>query len=291
MSVLNLGQCTVSESVGQALHAMFEKNRTPQALILEGDHAKTVELAQLLAAALVCESDETKPCGVCSGCIKAKAGSHPDIYTAEGGMTPRSFKVDTIRAIRSDAYVQSQEGGCKVYLLYRAESMSAEAQNALLKVLEEPPAETVFILTCNVANSLLQTIRSRSQIITLQDTTVCNPDAERVAGDIAQALLSSKEVELLQVTAPLLKDKDLFRDVLKQLNLVFRDACVQRAGGTHHMSPNREQVDALCRGIPKIKLFQLAQVVKETQDAMVFNANMTILVTALCAKLRTAAGR
>lgn len=289
--MLDIGKSVVPASVGQALNAMFEKSRMPQALILEGDHAKTVELAQLLAAALVCDSNEAKPCGVCSGCIKAKAGSHPDIYSAEGGTTPRSFKVDTIRAIRSDAYIQSQEGGCKVYLLYRAESMSAEAQNALLKVLEEPPAETVFILTCHTANSLLQTIRSRSQIITLEDTAECHPDAERIAGEITQALLSIKEVDILQVTAPLLKNKDLLRDVLKQLILVFRDACVQRAGGAHFMSPHKEQVDALCRGIPKVKLFQFAQVVKETQDAMAFNANMTILVTALCAKLRTVAGR
>ena len=87
--------------------------------------------------ALVCQSQENKPCGTCGSCVKAHAGSHPDIYLAEGGLTPRSFKVEAIRAIRSDAYIQSQEGGYKVYLLFRAESMSAEAQNALLKVLEE----------------------------------------------------------------------------------------------------------------------------------------------------------
>lgn len=286
-----MSQCAVLPLIEQTLTAMFNKNRIPQALILEGDQAKTVELAQYLAEALVCQADESKPCGQCSACIKAKAGSHPDIYTAQGGTTPRSFKVDTIRAIRSDAYIQSQEGGYKVYLLYRAESMSAEAQNALLKVLEEPPAETVFILTCPIANSLLQTIRSRSQIITLEDTAECSPDADRIAGEIAQALLSIKELELLQVTAPLLKDKDLLKDVLKQLDLIVRDACVQRAGGTHYMSSHKEQVDALCRGVPKVKLFQLEKVVNETRDAMVFNANMTILVTALCAKLRTVAGR
>ena len=169
---------------------MFVQKRVPQALIIEGDHTKTTELARVLASGLVCRSQDNKPCGTCSSCIKARAGSHPDIYLAEGGLTPRSFKVEAIRAIRSDAYIQSQEGGCKVYLLFRAESMSAEAQNALLKVLEEPLARHLYLyLLCLTANRLLQTIRSRSQIITLEDDAEENPEAVRIAGEIAQALI------------------------------------------------------------------------------------------------------
>lgn len=114
--MLNLEQCTVSESVKRMLDTMFVQKRVPQALIIEGDHARTTELARVLASGLVCQAQDNKPCGTCSSCIKAHAGSHPDIYLAEGGLTPRSFKVETIRAIRSDAYIQSQEGGCKVYL-------------------------------------------------------------------------------------------------------------------------------------------------------------------------------
>ena len=291
--MLNLEQCTVSEPVKKMLDTMFVQKRVPQALIIEGDHTRTTELARVLASGLVCQSQENKPCGTCSGCIKARAGSHPDIYLAEGGLTPRSFKVEAIRAIRSDAYIQSQEGGRKVYLLFRAESMSAEAQNALLKVLEEPPADTVFILTCLTANRLLQTIRSRSMPRRFKRyfNPEENPEAVRIAGEIAQALIHTKEIEILQATAPLIKDKDLLKEVLNQLTFIFRDACVQRAGGSSYLSTQTEQVNALCRAIPKAKLFQLGQVVTEIQNAMVFNANMTILVTLLCAKLRTAAGR
>ena len=161
----------------------------------------------------------------------------------------------------------------------------------MLKVLEEPPVDTVFILTCLTANRLLQTIRSRSQIITLQDAEEENPEAVQIAGEIAQALIHTKEIEILQATAPLIKDKDLFKEVLNQLTLIFRDACVHRTGGNSYLSTQTEQVNALCRAIPKAKLFQLGQVITEIQNAMVFNANMTILVTLLCAKLRTAAGR
>ena len=128
----------------------------------------------------------------------------------------------------------------------------------MLKVLEEPPADTVFILTCITANRLLQTIRSRSQIITLEDTAEENPEAVRIAGEIAQALIHTKEIEMLQATAPLIKDKELLKKkYLNQLTLIFRDACVQRAGGSSYLSTQTEQVNALCRAIPKARLFRL----------------------------------
>ncbi len=291
MGILNFEAFGVSQRIVQALNVMFEHHRIPQALIIEGDCEKTERLAQTLAAAMVCCSDTDVPCGVCGGCVKAKAGSHPDIYTAQGGMAPRSFKVDMIRAVRSDAYIRSQEGGFKIYLLLRAQSMSAEAQNALLKVLEEPPAETVFILTCDTARSLLQTICSRAQIITLESDPVQSSEAKRIAGEIAQALLSVQEIEVLQVTAPLIKDKEMLEAVLEQLMMIFRDACVQRAGGAYFMSSHKEQVEQLCRKISQVKLFQLLEIIRQAQDAMVFHANMGILVTTLCTKLRAAVGR
>ena len=77
--MLNLEQCTVSEPVKKMLDTMFVQKRVPQALIIEGDHTRTTELARVLASGLVCQSQENKPCGTCSGCIKARAGSHPDI--------------------------------------------------------------------------------------------------------------------------------------------------------------------------------------------------------------------
>ena len=289
--MLDLTQCNVSEPIQQKLEAMFAQGRAPQALIIEGDEAKTEALAKQLAAALVCQSDQRRPCGVCAGCLKAYAGSHPDIYVAQGGLTPRSFKVEAIRAVRSDAYIRAQEGGCKVYLLLRAESMSTEAQNALLKILEEPPAQTVFILTCSIKNRLLQTVRSRAQSVTLEEVLSPNPEAVRIAKEMTTALLHTKELAILQAAAPLLKDKDLLKEVLAQLTLVFRDACVQREGGSVRLSSLPEQAAALCRAVPKARLLGLIQAVEEIQNALAFNGNMTILTTALCANLRTAAGR
>ena len=61
--MLNLEQCTVSESVKRMLDTMFVQKRIPQALIIEGDHARTTELARVLASGLVCQAQDNKPCG------------------------------------------------------------------------------------------------------------------------------------------------------------------------------------------------------------------------------------
>ena len=111
------------------------------------------------------------------------------------------------------------------------------------------------------ANRLLQTICSRSQIITLEDDAEENPEAVRIAGEIAQALIHTERNRNTAGNSAPIKDKDLLKEVLNQLTLIFRDACIQRAGGSSHLSTQTEQVNALCRAIPKAKLFQLGQVV------------------------------
>lgn len=124
-------------------------------------------LARLLAAALVCgDADEgVKPCLHCSGCKKALGGIHPDIITVENG--EKDVTVAQIRDMRSDAYIRPNESPRKVYLLEGAQNMNANAQNAMLKLLEEGPAYAAFLLLADNAAALLETVRSRCELLTL----------------------------------------------------------------------------------------------------------------------------
>ena len=81
--MLNLEQCTVSEPVKECWTQCLCKSVYLRLSSLKGDHTKTTELARVLASGLVCRSQDNKPCGTCSSCIKARAGSHPDIYLAK----------------------------------------------------------------------------------------------------------------------------------------------------------------------------------------------------------------
>lgn len=116
-------------------------------------------LAKLLAAAILCQG-ENKPCLSCRACRKVMDGAHPDFITVDDP-EKKTVPVDLIRDARADMYIQPNESEHKIYLFPRAQDMGLPGQNALLKVLEEPPSYGVFILLADNPNKLLPTVRSR----------------------------------------------------------------------------------------------------------------------------------
>lgn len=118
-----------------------------------------------LTAALLCQ-EENAPCGSCRDCRKVFAGIHPDVtfvdrQTDDRGRRRQEILVGQIRAAVSDAYIAPNEGFRKVYVIREADRMNTEAQNALLKALEEPPGHACFLLCAAAADALLPTVRSR----------------------------------------------------------------------------------------------------------------------------------
>ena len=287
---MNFEGISCSEGVKQSLSRAFAESRLPHAMILEGPAGSgKAGLARWIAKAAVCTGEGERPCGRCSGCMKAAAGAHPDITIAGGGTAARSFHVDTVRQIRSDAYIKPNEAPLRVFLLEGAEAMSEQAQNALLKVFEEPPARVMFILTVTSAVKLLPTVRSRAQIFTLEGEEQPSDTDLALTAAISQAIPASGEVMLLELTAPLIKDKERFRRVLQQLALLFRDACVLRAGGTSCLSHQPEDAEALAHALTRGQLMRLLEYVQGAQKAQNQNANAALLVTTFCARIRTAA--
>ena len=136
----------------------------------EGSGKRT--LAKLLAAALMCTGGD-KPCGHCEGCRKVLSGVHPDFITVDDP-EKKAVPVDLIRQARADIYVQPNEGQRKIYLFPRGQDMAVPGQNALLKILEEPPSYGVFLLITDNPERLLPTVRSRCTELTLQPI----PEAE-----------------------------------------------------------------------------------------------------------------
>lgn len=136
------------------------------AVIFDGPYGSGKKTAAAYAAAaLLCRSHGDKPCGVCASCVQAAAGTHPDIlfFNPEGG----NIKVDAVRELRSQSFIAPSQSPFKVFILNRADLMNDPAQNALLKVLEEPTSSVFILLTENAA-SLLQTVRSRCRTYALE---------------------------------------------------------------------------------------------------------------------------
>ena len=106
------------------------------------------------------------PCGVCSSCMKIDSRNHPDVRIIEPeSKGKREISIEVIRELRREVGMKPFEGKKRIYLLFYVDRMSLEASNAFLKTLEEPPLDTLFILTSTRPNFLLPTILSRCQKI------------------------------------------------------------------------------------------------------------------------------
>lgn len=120
-----------------------------------------------LAAAMLCDGAGGRPCRQCRNCRKVFHGVHPDVSFVEpdsGAKTP-VIKVEQIRQIAATAYILPSEASRKVYILRQADSMNFNAQNAFLKLLEEPPQSAAFVLAAANPVALLPTVRSRCELL------------------------------------------------------------------------------------------------------------------------------
>lgn len=179
----------LNSAVKHALTDEVNRGVISHAYIIEGASGvgkRTV--ARLLAKAILC-TGEKKPCGVCSSCRKCDELSHPDmhLYGADGA----AFKVDLVREIKRAVTLSPNEGTRAVYILEGAEGMTVAAQNALLKVFEEPPVGTTFLIVTEKKEALLPTVRSRGRIIRL-----FGADNETVRAVLKQKFPTAKEAEL-----------------------------------------------------------------------------------------------
>ena len=311
------------------LSALFEAERMPHALILEGAAGSGKgTLARILAQATVCRGEGERPCGECLPCQKAAGGYHPDIAVYKGGSGARSFHIDEVRALRSDAYLRPNEAEKKVYILENVQNMSDSAQNAILKVLEEPPSEIFFILTCESATALLPTILSRApsfamgvvgeeealpflrerfpektegalrQAIALSDGNVGRmldgleggvfAEAAALAREIAVAAAAKTELELLGLTAQLIGEKERMRAVLGMLILLFRDGCMCRDGHEDTLSGEDPALDILRSRLTQAQLLAMIEVVESAQTALDRGVNQTLLSAWFPARLKAA---
>ena len=151
---------------------------------------QALQKAQELAAAAVCSGAGKKPCGVCRDCRKVHSGVHPDVtilsrLADDKGKQKQFITVDQIRALSADAVILPNEAARKVYIIEQAETMNPAAQNAALKLLEEPPAGAVFLLCTTRPMQLLDTVRSRCALVKLSGEdagTVADESAELARG-------------------------------------------------------------------------------------------------------------
>ena len=142
-----------------------EAGRLPHALLFSGPAGIGKErLALALLQVLLCESPRGGiACGRCHGCHMTTGGTHPDMCLTEPAEAGKAIRIDQIRELVEFASRTPQYGGHRVALVRPAQAMNRNAQNALLKTLEEPGRNTLLVLVCDQVSALLPTVRSRCQ--------------------------------------------------------------------------------------------------------------------------------
>lgn len=314
---MGFGELLGNDALKTRLAASAAQDRFSHSYLLCGpDGSGKHTLARLLAAAMQCTGN-ARPCGLCEACRKVMGGVHPDVITVNDP-AHKTISVDVIREMRADVFLRPNEGRRKIYLI--EQDMAEPPQNALLKILEEPPAYAAFLILSDRAEKLLPTIRSRcaelhlapvpqSQAVPFLQTRF--PD--RSVPELEQALLRSGNflgpasellrgegqasqvtqfaacysthdaLGLLRLLLPMEKLKrDQLVPILRQLRAFFAELLLLRSGlGT----PNSLQ-DKILRGRTGTELLAGANSLQTAIDDLNANVSTGAVIAWLTYQLR-----
>ena len=154
------------EDIVKHFKSSIELGKISHAYILNGEKGSGKKtLAAVVAKSLQCESGEADPCGTCKSCLQAESGNQPDIIWVTHEK-PNVISVDEIRTqILNDIELKPYSSRYKIYIVPDAQLMNTQAQNAILKTLEEPPEYAIIMLLTNNVDKFLQTIISRCSVL------------------------------------------------------------------------------------------------------------------------------
>ncbi len=151
-----------NEALKKAFSGFTEKSAFPNSVIISGRRGSgKLTFARLEAMSVSCRN-EKKPCLECESCRKIAADISPDVILVSAQKDRKTIGIEAVRNIRESAYIAPNDLSSKFYIIKDADTMTVQAQNALLKLFEEPPANVYFILLCSSATGLLPTVRSRA---------------------------------------------------------------------------------------------------------------------------------
>lgn len=302
----------------QTLAGLCADGRLSHAILLEGENGLGKRrLSRIIAAMALCR-ERPGGCMVCDDCKNILEDKHPDveIYGGSGGAS--SFHIEDIRRLRQHAGVLPNQADKRVFILENCENMTPAAQNALLKILEEPPGYVMFILTAVNRSALLSTILSRVICFQVQELSrrefaqalpkmlhqgeAAETDKlyeksggnlglalqmireERVqrqmeaADRLMEAIRKADEFTMLSVCAGFERDRE---GLLACLGHLRRQITIAMEGRLRREATAEESL----RGISTADVLKITELIDETTRALTRNQNLGLTSTLFCASL------
>ena len=214
----------------------IQNDHISNAYVLEGIQGIGKRLtAEIFARGLVCESRGAVPCDSCSACRKAKSYNHPDIVYLKKTGDKASIGVDDVREqILNEVYLKPYLSSRRVFVIGEGDALSIEAQNALLKILEEPPAYVTFVICVTKQDKLLNTVLSRCSVVAffpLAYDEVATYLEKRFGANEKLRLCARLSQGSIGVAISLVSDgstEQLYEDTVQAVLRLKKDACSVR---------------------------------------------------------------
>ncbi len=301
----------------------ISSGRLSHAYLIEGDEGvgKTY-FASFCAKAVLCQGQK-KPCGVCPACVKSQQNSHPDMFYFSPDKKA-TLGVDVVREIKSSVYLLPNESDKKVYIIDEAQKMTVQAQNALLKFLEEPPKSAVFFIITDKKESMLPTVVSRTRLISLTPAdsediadflaeNVKNIDGNQIAqavrmadGSVGRAMkLASRDMskgrklclefvpvlfggskaEIMSFLLGSKQNREGLKEFFTMLGVALSDVMNAKYGVTKARLIDADDAVKYSKMLTDKRIAYLFDITADTTVRLWENANINLLLTAFAARL------
>ena len=266
----------------KAIRAAAQHGRLSHAVILTGEGDK-VQAARYIAAAHLCRADSGRPCLQCNACRKVLDRIHPDVTEVQDNER-KELPVETIRALRQDAYIRPNEGRRKVYLFTDCAQLNERDQNVLLKIVEEGPPYAAFVFCADAVHALLPTIRSRCVELRM-DAPPLDAEEGEAAAELCR-VIARREPLALTAHLTALENRRLKREQLLPMVegawQISADALLSRCGKPGACG---EAADILRRAFDRRQLQKLTDLFRRYCDECQYNVGVGHVLGALGAEL------
>lgn len=317
-----------NENTLSAVNSMIESGRIPHSIVIYGEKGLgKKKLSAYIAARLLC-GEQNAPCGKCRVCRMLANGGHPDFIVVKPSLKSGAYKLEEdLRKVVADSVVAPSESRYKIYLIADMDKTQPGSQNALLKLIEEPPEHTIIILTASSKEYFLKTVLSRVTALPMAPVTreVCekylseNTDrsaeeikaaceamggnigrcieffeskslkkATAAAKDIAAAVASKNEYEILRAFWTTEGDKELSLTVLGLVGELLRDAVLIKMGlDEGFIGCSAEASAALASALSLSRLSELCLLPEKYTGAIQQNSSLALCLNAIAADIKS----